>query len=127
MFQSDRIIDIKTSVLHVNGEPKMITLDYIVDGTDEEKVQSGCTEKDLRLTTHYQMLQLQSSFNLCDCCFSNIGSTLYLANSVYHITHIVCNILINFWRVYLEKTQNMLSGVTSNQRERLKRQLISST
>jgi hypothetical protein len=33
----------------------MITLDYIVDGTDEEKVQSGCTEKDLRLTTHYQM------------------------------------------------------------------------
>lgn len=47
-FQSDRIIDIKTSVLHVNGEPTMITLDYIVDGTDEKKIQSGCTEKDLR-------------------------------------------------------------------------------
>ena len=47
-FQSDRIIDIKTSVLHVNGEPTMITLDYIVDGTDEAKIKSGCTEKDLR-------------------------------------------------------------------------------
>ena len=27
----------------------MITLDYIVDGTDESKIQSGCTEKNLRL------------------------------------------------------------------------------
>ena len=27
----------------------MITLDYIVDGTDEKKIQSGCKEKDLRL------------------------------------------------------------------------------
>lgn len=47
-FQSDRIVDIKTSVLHVNGEPTMITLDYIVDGTDEKKIQSGTTQKDLR-------------------------------------------------------------------------------
>lgn len=47
-FQSDRIVDIKTSVLHVNGEPTMITLDYIVDGTDEKKIQSGITQKDLR-------------------------------------------------------------------------------
>lgn len=47
-FQSDRIVDIKTSVLHVNGEPTMITLDYIVDGTDEKKIDSGATQKDLR-------------------------------------------------------------------------------
>lgn len=47
-FQSDRIVDIKTSVLHVNGEPTMITLDYIVDGTDEKKIESGATQKDLR-------------------------------------------------------------------------------
>ena len=127
MFQSDRIIDIKTSVLHVNGEPKMITLDYIVDGTDEEKVQSGCTEKDLRLTTHYQMCYSYSLALIFVIAVFLTFLTLYLANSVYHITHIACNILINFWRVCLEKTQNMLSGVTSNQRERLKHQLISST
>ena len=58
IFQSDRIVDIKTSVLHVNGEPKMITLDYIVDGTDESKIQSGSTEKNLRLMSNVSIILL---------------------------------------------------------------------
>lgn len=45
-YNSDRIVDITTSVLHVNGKPKMITLDYVIDGTDEAKA-GGDEAKDL--------------------------------------------------------------------------------
>lgn len=46
-YNSDRIVDIKTSVLHVNGSPTMITLDYVIDGTDEKKIAAGETTKNL--------------------------------------------------------------------------------
>ena len=64
---------------------------------------------------------------ILDLWLSNVVLTLYLASSVYHTTHIAWQNLMSFWKVSLGKTLNMLFGVTSNQKERLKHQHILST
>lgn len=51
-MQSEHIVDIKTSVLYVNGMPSLVTLDYLMDidgaqkrcNTDSEVAKKGRVE-----------------------------------------------------------------------------------